>query len=86
MKITMTPLQFEGLEETLKQAPGVKLNLTSSDSGTLTTPDVTLAASYDGTDSLDLTVTDKHSLAAHFASESMIESHITTMINKYINS
>jgi len=80
----MTPTQFSNLEASLQAAPGVKLVLTTPDQGTLTTPDVTLAAFYDGTAVLTLTVTAKHSLAADVAPEHVLEAHITAKLAPYL--
>lgn len=85
MQFSVTPVEFELLQVDLEKSDQIKsLTMSSPDSGTLVTSDVTLACSYDGSSTLFVTVTGKHSLAAKFAPESVIEKHVAELLNQFL--
>jgi hypothetical protein len=84
MILPLTPAQFLALKGALATAQGVTLTQTSATAGTLRTSDVLLDYTYDGTASLGVLVVKKFSLAAKFAPESVIDSHISEMFNQYV--
>lgn len=83
VQLPISPARYEILKQELVNA-GVSLSMSDNDHGTLVTKDVTLACVYDGVGLLDVSITAKHSWEARFASNSMIESHIAEMFQKYI--
>jgi hypothetical protein len=79
MKIAVTPAQFTTLQAKLQSESGVTVTPITPMTGAITTSDVTLSYAYDGTDSVDVEVTAKHSFKAKLASESQIESRINAL-------
>jgi len=84
MRFALSPDQFENLKRVLQVAPGVTLELSGANSGTLKTSDVTLLCLYDGALALYVTVTAKNSFKAKLAPESRIEAAITSELNGFI--
>lgn len=84
MQLNITPTQFSTLQEKLSADHDVTISETTDVTGTLTTHDVTLSYSYDGTSVLDIEVTAKHSFEAKVAPESVIDGKITDLFQQYI--
>lgn len=86
MILSLTWEQFAKLQSALSQAPGVKLEITSASEGVLTTSDVELGLSYNGSSELTVTVLKKLSIKAKMATESIIESKVTAMFDQFLTS
>ena len=84
MQFSVTPVQFATLKDDLTKAAGITLKLSDPNNGTLTTSDVTLACSYDGSSLLTSDVTAKHSFLAKFAPETAIEERIAAMFDQFL--
>lgn len=81
MTFVLTPAQYATLKTKLLGQKDVTVKPAGDLSGLIITPDVTLSYSYDGTKSLAMQVTEKHSFRArHIATAAMIESKIKDLI------
>jgi allophanate hydrolase subunit 1 len=78
--IPLSPDKFAQVKTELESNKQI-LNKTETEpnSGTFSTSQVDISYHYNGVDTLDLTVLAKHG-AAHFASEDVIKSHITALL------
>lgn len=80
MTFNLTPQQFAALGNKLGSTPGVQLRPANLLSGSISTSDVTLAYSYDGSAVLSVDVTAKHSLKAKLASDAQIQERIAALL------
>lgn len=84
MIFTLTPAQFEALEQSLATAPKCDLAQGAAPgTGTLTADGVVISYSYDGAASLTATVVARHGLAA-LDSKADVEKRVIAMFNQFI--
>lgn len=72
--------QYETLKEKLAAAPDVALTSSGPNAGTITTPQVSLSYTYDGSTNITIATTARHGFFVQHASQDTIDQHIATLI------
>lgn len=81
MKFAITPDEFAKLEAEGIDEKNVVVTSTGQNSGSITTPDVTLSYAYDGVGSLDVKIISRNSFLAKHCSDETIFNHVNKILS-----